>query len=108
MDVSSIAAFANSPASWGMASMVSAIGGRFVFSELTPSQQRIMRHPLTRRFVTLCMAFVVTRNVKIAFLITAGVIMILEVLANENSRFCMFFIPPVKILPQMMSSGKKT
>ena len=58
MDFSSIAAFANSPASWGMASMVSAIGGRFVFSELTPSQQRIMRHPLTRRFVTFCMAFV--------------------------------------------------
>jgi hypothetical protein len=101
MDFSSIAAFANSPASWGMASMVSAIGGRFVFSELTPSQQRIMRHPLTRRFVTFCMAFVVTRNVKIAFIITAGVIMILEVLANENSRFCMFFSPPVKILTQI-------
>ena len=78
----------------GAASMLSALGSRFVVAELTPQQEAVLRHPAVKRLVIACMFFIVTRDAATSLVLTVAVTMLLDGLANENSRFCVFFTRP--------------
>jgi len=86
-----------SPIAWGIASLVATLGGRYVIESLTPAQRNLLSHPLVRRFIICCMVFLVTRDIVKSLIITVGVVLALEVITNESSRFC--------ILPKMFRVG---
>lgn len=95
----------SSPVSWGIASLISALGSRFVVSSLTPAQEHFLAHPFTRRIVICCMIFVVTRDIIQSIMMTFGVILVLDVFTNETSRFCMIPLPrPLKHLRTIANS----
>jgi hypothetical protein len=98
----SLSAINGSPVAWGVAALVVNLGSRFVTMDLTPAQEAVMRHPLTKRLVIFFMIFLVTRNVAIALIITLGVIMVLEGFANEHSPFNIFFTRPIQLPIQQM------
>lgn len=80
----------NSPFAWGISSLLVNMGARFITMDLTPSQEAVMRHPITKRVVLICMIFLVTKNITTSILIAAFVIMVMEVLANEKSSLNLF------------------
>jgi hypothetical protein len=91
-----------SPAAWGVATLAVNLGARFVSTDLTPAQEAVMRHPATKRLVIFCMIFLVTRNLTISFILTLGVIMLLEGFANEHSPFNIFFTRPMQLQMQQI------
>lgn len=100
-----VAIINTSPIAWGIASLMSSLGGRFVVSSLTPMQERILGHPLTRRLVICCMVFAGTRDLIKSIIITFGVILVLDVLANETSRFRIIPLPrPLKHVRSVVNS----
>ena len=97
-----LSAIDTSPAAWGVATLAVNMGARFVTTELTPAQEEVMRHPVTKRVVIFCMIFLVTRSVAISLIITMGVIMLLEGFANEHSAFNIMFKRPIQLPIQQL------
>ena len=79
----------------GFTSMVFNYGSRFVLGDLTPMQQRIFQHPLMKRFVIWCMFFVITRHASLSVCLTVAAIVVLDLLLNEKSRYCLISLPVV-------------
>lgn len=72
----------------GIASLTFNFGSRVILGDLTPSQQKFFRHPVVKRFVLVCMFFVVTRDVFVSIALALLTVLLMDVLLNESSRFC--------------------
>jgi hypothetical protein len=79
---------------WGITSVMFNLGSRFLITDITPAQQRILQHPVYKRIVVFCMMFAATRDVILAAILAGVIIVLLEGLLNESSRFCI--IPGVR------------
>jgi hypothetical protein len=73
---------------WGLTSVMLNLGSRFLITDVTPAQQRIFQHPVYKRLVVFCMMFAATRDVLLSVTLSCIVIVLLEGLLNEGSRFC--------------------
>jgi hypothetical protein len=94
----SLARLNATPAVWGIASIISAFGSRYVVTSITPAQEAFLKGAVMRRIVIACMVFVITRNIMVSVMVTFGVVMVLEMFANEQSSLCLFFPKPTKLL----------
>lgn len=74
---------------WGLAAVVVNIGSRFVVGDLTPLQQRVFSNPLFKRLAIFCMCFMATRDVLVSICLALAVLLVLELLLHEKSRFCL-------------------
>lgn len=64
------------------------LGGRFLSTELTPKQEEFLQHRWLRPAIFFTVIFIATRNLAVAFWMTIVLFIILWVLANEQSPFC--------------------
>jgi hypothetical protein len=72
----------------GMLMLLLNLGGRFLASELTPKQEEFLQKRWLRPLLFFVVIFVATRNIAVAFWMTLALFMILWILANEQSPFC--------------------
>lgn len=72
----------------GMFMLLLNLGGRFLAMELTPKQEAFLQQRWLRPFLFFIVIFVATRNLAVAFWITLFLFIILWILANEKSPFC--------------------
>ena len=72
----------------GMLMLMLNLGGRFLASELTPKQEEFLQSRWLRPLLFFIVIFVATRNIAVAFWMTLALFMILWILANEQSPFC--------------------
>lgn len=73
----------------GMFMLLLNLGGRFLAMELTPKQEQFLQQRWLRPFLFFIVIFVATRNLAVAFWISLFLFVILWVLANEKSPFCL-------------------
>ncbi len=72
----------------GMLMLMLNLGGRFLATELTPKQEQFLQSRWLRPLLFFIVIFVATRNIAVAFWFTLALFMILWILANEQSPFC--------------------
>jgi len=90
---------ANSRMFSGVVMILMNLGGRYIAMEVPSSADRVLGHPLMRKFYVFCIAFMATRDIKVAVLITLLFFVIFKFLFNENSKSC--------ILPKKQEEVKK-
>ena len=73
----------------GTLMLVLNLGGRFISSELTQKQEEFLQQRWLRPFIFFTVLFVATRNIAVAFWMTLGLFLVLWVIGNENSPFCL-------------------
>lgn len=103
--VSLLTALGSSKLVWGAAAVVVNLGARFL--SLTPAQQQVLQHPAFRRVVLFAIVFMATRDVVLSLALGMGLILLLEGLANEHSKFCMLpgGLCTQALMPQLMPGG---
>ncbi len=72
----------------GMLMLLLNLGGRFLSMELSPKQEEFLQQRWLRPLIFFTVIFVATRNLAVAFWMTLALFIILWVLANEMSPFC--------------------
>ena len=65
------------------------LGGRFLSMELTKKQEEFLQSRWLRPFLFFTVIFIATRNLAAAFWVTILFFLIVWVIANENSPYCM-------------------
>jgi hypothetical protein len=65
------------------------LGGRFISMELTQKQEEFLQQRWLRPIIFFTVIFIATRNLAVAFWMTLGLFLVLWILANEQSPFCM-------------------
>jgi len=80
----------NSPIFAAVASVIFNYGSRFVLNDLTPKQEELLTHRVTRKILVLCMFFVVTRDVMLSVILTVVFMFFANVLLNENNDMSVF------------------
>lgn len=65
------------------------LGGRFLSMELTKKQEEFLQQRWLRPLIFFTVIFVATRNLAVAFWVTLLFFLIIWVVANEKSPFCM-------------------
>lgn len=82
------------------------VGSRFVVQDISKLQERMLASTVAKRFVLFCMAFIATRDVILAMIITFVVVVLMQYLFNENSSLCV--IPDVITQPmKRLTNGAK-
>jgi hypothetical protein len=74
---------------WGLAAITVSLGSRFIVTDLTPMQERILRHPAVKRVVLVFMFFLPTRDLMLSVCLAFVAAMCLECLLNEKSSLCL-------------------
>ena len=64
------------------------LGSRFLVSELSETQEQFLNNVIIRRFVVFTIAFIATRDVIVAFILTGVFVVLVSNLFNENSNYC--------------------
>ncbi len=72
----------------GMLMLLLNLGGRFISMELTPKQEEFLQQRWLRPLLFFTVIFIATRNLAVAFWMTLALFLILWILANEQSPFC--------------------
>ena len=72
----------------GTAMLLMNLGGRHIIKDVPDFFDDIFDHPLARRLVVFCIAFIATRDIKISLLITLLFIIIFSYLLKEDSNMC--------------------
>lgn len=65
------------------------LGAKYIVSDLTPMQERILQHVLFKRALVFCMFFVVSRDVIISLMLTFAFFVVLKGLVHEESPLCL-------------------
>ena len=65
------------------------LGGRFLSLELTKKQEQFLQQAWIRPLIFFTVIFIATRNLVVALWVTIVFFIIIWVVANENSAFCM-------------------
>lgn len=64
------------------------IGARYIGSELTDFQHKVLNHKFVRRLLIFLVIWMGTRDIIVALILTATFIILVNGLFNENSKFC--------------------
>ena len=64
------------------------IGARYIGSELTDFQHKVLNHKFVRRLLIFLVIWMGTRDIIVAIILTATFIILVNGLFNENSKFC--------------------
>ncbi len=72
----------------GIVMLLLNLGGRFLSMELTEKQEQFLQQRWLRPVIFFTVIFVATRNLAVAFWMTLGLFLVLWILANEKSPFC--------------------
>ncbi len=64
------------------------IGARYIGSELTDFQHKVLNHKFVRRLLIFLVIWMGTRDIVVALILTATFIILVNGLFNENSKFC--------------------
>ncbi len=102
MDMLSIAinALNTNPYFIGMLMLLLNLGGRFLSMELTQKQEEFLQQRWLRPLIFFTVLFIATRNLAVAFWMTLALFLVLWILANERSPFC--------IIPSWRATGLDT
>ena len=65
------------------------IGSRFVEIKLSDSMESYIKYNIAREVLIFTMAWMGTRDIIVAFLLTAAFVVLSEFLLNSNSKFCL-------------------
>ena len=82
--------FNTNPYFIGLMMLILNFGGRFISLEITKKQELFLQHPWVRRCLIFTVLFIGTRSIKVSFLATLIVVLLLGYLFNENSSLCVF------------------
>ena len=63
------------------------VGSKNIDLTLSPAQKQILKHPLTKQLVIFSIAWVGSKEIKTALLVTCIYILIVDVAMNSKSRF---------------------
>ena len=85
-----------SPFVSGCVMLIMNLGGKYVSKEIPQGMHNFFSHRWVRKLTIFCIAFVATRNIKTALLITLLFLLFSRFLMNEKSKCC---IMDVKKLP---------
>ncbi len=91
MDIVSSTLFTlnNNPYIIAMFMLLLNLGGRSLSMELTKKQEEFLQHRWLRPVIFFTVIFVATRNLAVAFWMTLFLFLILWIVANEKSPFCL-------------------
>lgn len=64
------------------------IGARYIGSELTEFQHKVLNHKFVRRLLIFLVIWMGTRDIIVALILTSTFIILVNGLFNENSKFC--------------------
>jgi hypothetical protein len=84
-----IATLNTNPYLIGILMLLLNLGGRFLSLELTKKQEAFLQQPWLRPLLFFTVIFVATRNLAVAFWITLFFFLVVWVLANEKSPYCL-------------------
>jgi hypothetical protein len=84
-----IATLNTNPYLIGILMLLLNLGGRFLPLELTKRQEAFLQQPWLRPLLFFTVIFVATRNLAVAFWITVLFFLVIWVLANEKSPYCL-------------------
>lgn len=71
----------------GIMMIIVNIGSRFIISELSDEQKKLINNKLLRRFFIFGVFFMATRDIFVSLLLTLMFIFLISELFNENSDF---------------------
>jgi len=92
--------FNSSPFVSGCVMLMMNIGSKYVIMDVPNGMNSFFAHPWIRKLTILCIAFIATRNIKIALLISLLFILFSRFLMNEKSKCCIPFIKKSVGIPQ--------
>lgn len=72
----------------GITMVILNIGSRYVIQDLSKVQNKILSSWLFKKISLFAMFFVATKNVVISFLLMTGYVLLVNVLFNDQSQFC--------------------
>ena len=72
------------------------LGSRFITMELSENQEQLLSNKIIRRFVIFTILFVATKDIYVSIVLTAGFIILVSGLFNENSDYCIVTKPVIK------------
>lgn len=73
----------------GIMMLLMNLGSRYISLELTEMHEKILNHKIMRRLLVFVLVFYATRDIKVAFFITAAFVVIVSGIFNEDSKFCL-------------------
>lgn len=93
MKYRNIVSFLNSsPFVSGCVMLIMNIGGKYVIMDIPKGMNNFFAHPWIRKLTIFCIAFVATKNIKTALLISLLFILFSRFLMNEKSNCCIPFV----------------
>ena len=84
-----------SPFVSGCVMLIMNLGGKYVMMDIPKGMHYFFEHPNIRKLTVFCIAFVATRNIKTALLVSLLFILFSRFLMNENSRCCLHFVKQI-------------
>ena len=63
------------------------IGGRYIITELSEEQKKLVHHPFVRKFFIFCAFFMATRDIQCALILTIMFVLIISELFNGDVFF---------------------
>jgi hypothetical protein len=74
---------------FGILMLVMNLGSKYLISDLSaPFHKALFSSKLARRFIIFCIIFIATRDIKVAFILTAAFIIIFLNLFDDRSDYC--------------------
>ena len=73
----------------GLIVIILNIAGKFVNFKLSKTMESYMKHTFSRNVLIFCIAWMGSREIYVAFLITFLCILFMDFVCNENSGYCM-------------------
>ena len=80
----------------GIMILVLNLGSRFITMELSENQEQMLSNKIIRRFIIFTILFVATKDIFVSIILTAGFIILVSGLFNENSKYCIVTKPVIK------------
>lgn len=71
----------------GICSLMVNFGARFIISDMSNTQEYLLKLPIVKAFILFCMCFLTTRDVRISIVLTTAFYLTSQALLNENSQF---------------------
>ena len=71
----------------GMMTIFVTIGGRFIITELSENQKKLIHHPIIKKIFIFCAFYMATRDIKCAIVLTIMFILIITELFNDDVFF---------------------
>ena len=71
----------------GCMMIIVTIGGRFIFTELSEPQKKLIHSPIVRRLFIFCAFFMATRDIQCAIVLTILFVLIISELFNGDDFF---------------------